>query len=178
MRSKDGHIQVYTSAENSNWLKQRADDLGCSVSEYVHELIQKHVDILRDHHEYSYDESKRLDILVDEVYDETELLLEKFLDETGTRPTHQPGGLHLAVLWKLLAGEYSNADREYAIKMAREDIDDSQVDHRVANITDGPAAKEKWRNSISGQMIHDQSTDETASSADVMTADRIGDSDE
>jgi len=75
---KDTAFQIHTTEENKRWLEDRAADLDCSLSEYVHELMQKHIDIVSDEKEYPYDDSERLQTIVDDVYDETDILLREF----------------------------------------------------------------------------------------------------
>jgi hypothetical protein len=168
MRHKGEQLHIYTIAENRQWLEQRVDDLNCSMSEYVHELIQRHIDLLREHHDYEYDPSERLDTIAEGVYDETELLLQKYGDESSTIPLHQPGGFHLAVLWKLLADEYSDADRQFAMELARDDVRE-----RVDSSLETPVIAERWRDRTRIEPTDDQLTNETVSAPD-----RTGDSNE
>ena len=114
---KDASLNVYIPEENERWLKERCERLDCKVGEYVHELIQKHIDIVSDSKQDPYDSGARLNTLADEVYDETDILLREFWQDTTDKHErrHEPGYLHLMVLWRLLAGEYEDSEREYAM---------------------------------------------------------------
>lgn len=190
---KDVKLYTNTTEENKRWLEQRVEDLGCSLSEYIHELIQKHIDIVSDSQEYPYNDSERLQTVVEDVHDETDILLREFWGETTREGvgTHRPGHLQLVVLWRLLAGEYSATERQYAIQLARDYIGDT------GDIApEALPAEERWRDTTPDEELlaadfmtsdtgsdaagsgNEQDTDETVTASQFMTADGNGDSDE
>ena len=194
---KDTAFQIHTTEENKRWLEDRAADLDCSLSEYVHELIQKHIDIVSDDKEYPYDDSERLQTIVDDVYDETDILLREFWGETAseTAVEYQPGRLHLLVLWRLVAGEYSNEERQFAMRLAQDYIGED-----LNLVPNGPQTGEKWRDTTATGEVHparyrsrstgsdrtqladkqdtDSDTDETLGQAQFMADGTGGDADE
>ena len=193
---KDASLNVYIPEENERWLKERCERLDCKVGEYVHELIQKHIDIVSDSKQDPYDSGARLNTLADEVYDETDILLREFWQDTTDKHErrHEPGYLHLMVLWRLLAGEYEDSEREYAMQLAQEYIGED-----LDIVPDAPQKAGKWRDDTVGELHpaqfrsrgrgsgtepstddqdSDDSTDETLRAAQFMTADTGGDADE
>ena len=194
---KDGEVAVTVPKENELWLKQRCERLECSVSEYVHELIQKHIDIVSDSQTDPYDSSARLSTLAEEVYDETDILLREFWQGTTdtTEGPYEPGQLHLMVLWRLLAGEYGDSEREYAMQLAKEYIGED-----LPIVPDSPRTGPKWRDQTEVGEVHparyrsrgsksgtetspdeqdtDASTDERLSAADFLAGDTGDDADE
>jgi hypothetical protein len=190
---KDASVKIHTTEENERWLIQRTEDLNCSVSEYVHELIQKHIDIISDDQDDQYDSSKRLRTVVEAVYDETEILLGEFWGET-TRESdgmHRPDRLQLIVLWKLLADEYSDADRQYAMQLAHD-----YVGEELDLPPEGSSTDRRWDETPSEEGLtagdfmtgdtgwepdgstDEQDTTESVDPSDFITGNWMGDSDE
>ena len=146
---KDAILQVYIPKENERWLEERCERLNCKVGEYVHELIQKHIDIVSDPKQDQYDSAARLNTLADEVYDETDILLREFWKDSTEENDgwYEPGHLHLMVLWRLLAGEYEDSEREYAMQLAREFIGED-----LGIVPDSPQKAGKWRDDTVGEL--------------------------
>ena len=193
---KDERIVLDIPRENKEWLDQRTEQLDCSTAEYVHELIQKHIDIVSDELEHPYDESDRLNTLVDKVYDETDILLREFWGETtdDIDRRYQPGHLHLLVLWRLLAGEYGDAEREYAMQLAQEyvgeDLDIVPTSKRATKWRDTTVAgnfdpsrfrsrgSESGTTQSTGEQDEDTGTDDQLMAADFLAGDSGEDADE
>lgn len=189
-------ISLNIVEENKRWLEQRTEEIDCETAEYIHEIIQKHIDIVSDESDHPYDCSKRLRTLVDEVYDETDILLREFWGETTDESDgqHQPGHLHLLVLWRLLAGEYADAEREYAMQLAQEYIgedldivpDASPVGPKWRDTTDGESQSAQngsrgfvnWPDSVTDDKETDTDTDRGLRAVDFMTDATGGDADE
>jgi len=193
---KDAELHIYIPEENERWLEERCERVNVKVGEYILEIIQKHIDIVSDPKLDPYDSDARLNTLADEVYDETDILLREFWQDTTDEHDGQaePGHLHLMVLWRLLAGEYEDTEREYAKQLAQkymgEDLD---------IVPDSPQKAGKWRDDTVGEVhpaqfrsrgrgnetepsTDDQDPDESESgrllAADFLTDDTGGDADE
>lgn len=189
---KDANLLVSIPEENERWLEERCERVNCNVGEYVHELIQKHIDIVSDTKQDPYDSDARLNTLVDEVYDETDILLREFWKDTTDENDgwYEPGHLHLMVLWRLLAGEYEDTEREYAMQLAREYIGED-----LDIVPESPQKAGKWRDDTVGELhpaqyrnrgresgTADQDADESEGgrllATDFLTGDSGGDADE
>jgi len=114
-------LQIYTTEENKAKLKETADAVDQSLSEYSHHLIEQHLEPVSE-----TDEPDRLgteptvvEILAD-LHEDVTTQLSEFRSETADELlyVHSVRTAYLIALWKLLEDEHSAAERRYAMRFA------------------------------------------------------------
>ena len=112
-------LQIYTTEENKAKLKETADTVDQSLSEYGHHLIDQHLASLTetDEPERLGTEQTVIDIVRD-LHEDVTTQLEQFRAERADEFLYVQSvqTAYLIALWKLLADEYSAAERRYAMR--------------------------------------------------------------
>jgi hypothetical protein len=114
-------LQIYTTEENKERLKETADAVDQSLSEYGHHLIEQHLASLSETEEPDRLGTERtvVDILTD-LHEDVTAELSEFRSETADDLlyVHSVRTAYLIALWKLLEGEHSAPERRYAMRFA------------------------------------------------------------
>ena len=112
-------LQIYTTEENKAKLKETADAVDQSLSEYSHHLIDQHLASLTETGEPDRLGTERtaVDILTD-LHEDVTAELSEFRSETADELlyVHSVRTAYLIALWKLLEDEHSAAECRYAMR--------------------------------------------------------------
>jgi hypothetical protein len=119
--TRETSLQVYTTAKNRKKLEETAEDVGQSLSEYCHHLIEQHLASVgeTDEPDRLGTERTAVDILTD-LHEDVTAELSEFRSETADELlyVHSVRTAYLIALWKLLEDEHSAAERRYAMRFA------------------------------------------------------------
>jgi hypothetical protein len=119
--TRETSLQIYTTEENKAKLEDTADAVDQSLSEYLHHLIEQHLDSLEETDEPDRlgTERSAVDILTD-LHEDVTAELSEFRSETADELlyVHSVRTAYLIALWKLLEDEHSAAERRYAMRFA------------------------------------------------------------
>ena len=114
-------IQVYTTEQKEEWLKELADEEGKSVSEYGREIFQEHIDRETGERQYDrYGTDTEIEVILDSLKNELEDTLDEFESETLEEIRHiqRVRTAYLISIWKLIKDDYSTAEQQLAMKFA------------------------------------------------------------
>lgn len=117
--TREAQFQIYTTEENMAKLREAANAVDQSLSEYGHHLIERHIASLSrtDEPDGLKTDRSAMTILADLHDDLTEQLAE-FRSETAEELlyVHSVRSAYLIALWKLLEEDFSVAERRYALQ--------------------------------------------------------------
>jgi len=134
--ARESIIQFYTTKEYEEWLTEQAEAADKSLSEYCHEIVEQHITQEQDDQQYRrYGADQRIELVLEELRDETSTLLSEFQSETGTRLERMQRlrTIYVMALWRLLREDYATAEQESALKSA--------LDHVGRNLSADPEVR-------------------------------------
>jgi len=128
---RDARIQVYVSEERKERLSEQAQAADQSCSEYCRQLIAEHIDQAQDEQQYRrYGVDQQIELVLNEIRDETMALLSDFQSETMARveEIQYIRTIYTIALWRLAEDSYPLSEREEALKRAAEYVDGELTD--------------------------------------------------
>lgn len=120
---RDSSIQVYLSEDRKEWLTDQAEAADQSRSEYCRQVITEHINEVQNEQQYRrYGVDQQIELVLDEIHDETMTLLSNFQSETGTtlERIQRVRTIYVIALWHLLESDYPLSERKAALKRASE----------------------------------------------------------
>lgn len=136
---RDSSIQVYVEESDKEWLEEQAAADNESVSEYCRQVIVEHIEQQPDdqqHRQYSADQ--QLELVLNQIQDETTTLLSNFQSTTGTLLEHlqRLRTIYAIAVWRLIRQDYTAEQQEAALEYA--------VEHAGMEPTEDPEIQPVW----------------------------------
>ncbi|GGM50432.1 hypothetical protein [Haloarcula argentinensis] len=125
MTERDEVIQIYTTSENKEWIKERAEIEGKTVSDIGHGLVEEYIDRETGETQFErYGTDTQLELVMENIRSDIMDEIDEFKSETleELKTIQKVRTAYTIAIWKLLQEEYDDAHLRLAMKFATERI--------------------------------------------------------
>jgi hypothetical protein len=125
MTERDEVIQIYTTGENKEWIKERAEIEGKTVSDIGHGLVEEYIDRETGETQFErYGTDTQLELVMENIRSDIMDEIDEFKSETleELKTIQKVRTAYTIAIWKLLQEEYDDAHLRLAMKFATERI--------------------------------------------------------
>ncbi|GCF15989.1 hypothetical protein Harman_39240 [Haloarcula mannanilytica] len=125
MTDRDAVIQIYTTSENKEWIKERAEIEGKTVSDIGHDLVEEYIDSETGEAQFErYRTDTQLELLLENVRSDIMENLDEFKSESleEIKTIQKVRTAYTIAIWKLLHEDHDDAHLRLAMKFATERI--------------------------------------------------------
>ncbi|WP_146418336.1 hypothetical protein [Haloarcula hispanica] len=125
MTERDEVLQIYTTSENKEWIKERAEIEGKTISDIGHSLVEEHIDRETGETQFErYGTDTQLELVMENIRSDISDELDEFKSETleELKTVQKVRTAYTIAIWKLLQEDHDDAHLRLAMKFATDRI--------------------------------------------------------
>ena len=125
MTERDEVLQIYTTSENKEWIKERAEIEGKTISDIGHSLVEEHIDRETGETQFErYGTDTQLELVLENIRSDVTAELDEFKSETleELKTVQKVRTAYTIAIWKLLQEDHDDAHLRLAMKFATDRI--------------------------------------------------------
>ncbi|KAA9400568.1 MULTISPECIES: hypothetical protein [Haloarcula] len=125
MTERDEVLQIYTTSENKEWIKERAEIEGKTISDIGHSLVEEYIDRETGETQFErYGTDTQLELVMENIRSDITAELDEFKAETleELKTVQKVRTAYTIAIWKLLQEDHDDAHLRLAMKFATDRI--------------------------------------------------------
>ncbi|WP_424005410.1 hypothetical protein ACOZ4I_19570 (plasmid) [Haloarcula salina] len=125
MTERDEVLQIYTTSENKEWITERADIEGKTISDIGHSLVEEYIDRETGATQFErYGTDTQLELVMENIRSDIMDELDEFKSETleELKMVQKVRTAYTIAIWKLLQEDHDDAHLRLAMKFATDRI--------------------------------------------------------
>ncbi|RLM88053.1 hypothetical protein [Haloarcula sp. Atlit-7R] len=125
MTERDEVLQIYTTSENKEWIKERAEIEGKTISDIGHSLVEEYIDRETGETQFErYGTDTQLELVMENIRSDITAELDEFKSETleELKTVQKVRTAYTIAIWKLLQEDHDDAHLRLAMKFATDRI--------------------------------------------------------
>lgn len=125
MTERDEVLQIYTTSENKEWIKERAEIEGKTISDIGHSLVEEYIDRETSETQFErYGTDTQLELVMENIRSDITAELDEFKSETleELKTVQKVRTAYTIAIWKLLQEDHDDAHLRLAMKFATDRI--------------------------------------------------------
>ena len=159
---RDVSVQLYTTEENRQWVKDRAEVADQSISDYCHEVLEAHIDRVTGDSQYErYGTDTQLEVLMEDIREELTTLLTELQSDVGEDLNYMQSirTAYVIAIWELMKEDYTPSQRRLAMKFAGEHVGQGPGPVPAAVTADDVSADTTLTDTMSAESASGQQTE-------------------